>query len=335
LFKLNLALFGLLLLFFNFNLEACSRIFWNNQFNKIAARTMDLAVDEKPTLAIVPRGLLREGNGGDHSIEWSSKYGSVVVTAFDGQAISEGMNEKGLSAHVLCLEGTEYEPLDTRPSLSNALWVQYMLDNFSSVQDVLNSLPSFRVVSSEIGGRHWPLHACLEDRFGDSAVIEFVNGKMGVHHGSKYRVMTNEPSYDFQIQNLQRYQDFGGELPLSDGFDSESRFVRCATYLKKLPEPRTLQESIDNIFGVISTVQVPSGDTRWISVVDLTHLTYYFHSTSASNFFKIDFKNLDFSSKQPIRHINPHDPSLIGEISGLFWHNHHLFFWNRLNRFST
>ena len=319
--KLNHALvllLGILSLFFNVTLEACSRILWNNSVNRVAARTMDLSVDEKPTFTVLPRGLSREGCGDHHSIKWSSKYGSVVVTAFEANAISEGMNEKGLSAHLLLLEGTEYELRDSRPSLSNGLWIQYMLDNFSSVKDVIDSLKSFQVVSTEVGGRYWELHACLEDPSGDSAIIEYVDGKIVVYHGPQHVVMTNEPTYDIQIKNLQRYRYFGGDLPLPDDIDSESRFVRCAVLLKTLPDPKNLKEAIDRVFEAIRTVQAPFRDTRWISAIDVTNLTYYFCSISTGNIFWIDLKNLDFLPRQSVRSINPHDPSFSGEISNRF-----------------
>jgi choloylglycine hydrolase len=121
----------ILVFLLHIQIEACSLIFWNNKVNKVVARTMDLSIDESPSIVVLPRGLKKEGQAGQHSIKWSSRYGSIAVTAFGNHAISEGMNEKGLSAHVLYLEGTEYETRDSRPGLSNALWVLFFLDNLS------------------------------------------------------------------------------------------------------------------------------------------------------------------------------------------------------------
>ncbi len=46
------------------------------------------------------------------------------------------------------------------------------------------------------------LHLALEDAAGDSAIIEHLDGKPVVHHGSQYRVMTNDPPYDEQLRLL-------------------------------------------------------------------------------------------------------------------------------------
>lgn len=319
----------------NAHLAACSRIFWDNKVNMVAARTMDLYFNERPTLVVLPRGIEREGKADDNSIKWKSKYGSVIVTAFDGKAVSEGMNEKGLSGHLLYLHGTEYEPRDQRPGLSNTIWIQYILDNFSSVSEAVDSLNQFQVVATVLGDRQWPLHACLEDATGDSAIIEYIKGKMVIHHGPEYTVMTNEPPYDIQVNNLKRYRYFGGDLPLPGDIDSESRFVRCSAFLKTLPEPKNLEEAIGHAFGVIRTVQVPFGaedtstslsnsvsedtwPTRWVSATDVTNLTYYFNSTSTPNIVWIDFYQLDFSPYQSAKSVNLHDPSLVGEISHRF-----------------
>ena len=39
----------------------------------------------------------------------------------------------------------------------------------------------------------------LSDSTGDSAIFEYVNGKLIIHHGKQYKVMTNSPTYDQQL----------------------------------------------------------------------------------------------------------------------------------------
>lgn len=321
------AFFGLLTLssFAMLELTACSRVFWSTKLNKVVARTMDLFHEESPTLTFLPRGILRDGHVSENSLKWTSKYGSVVVTAFDNESVSEGMNEMGLCAHVLCLNDTEYEPHTTNPELSNGLWVQYLIDNFASVKEAVKSLNTFQVVPTMIGGEKWALHACLEDVSGDSAIIEYIDGKMVLYYGPHHSVITNSPPYAVQIDHIQRYEGFGGKLALPcDELHSEERFVQCMALLKALPEPQNLEDALKSLYQLIIKVKVPAdlpGDpkdnpspTRWISISDMTHLKYYFESSHTSNILWIDFKHLDFSATQAIKHINPHDPKLCGEI---------------------
>ena len=59
----------------------------------------------------------------------------------------------------------------------------------------------------------------IEDSTGDAAVFEYINGKLQVHHGRQYIVMTNHPSFDKQIESLISTKVLGGinlfqELPI-------------------------------------------------------------------------------------------------------------------------
>ncbi len=166
-----------------------------------------------------------------------------------------------------------------------------------------------------------------EDSSGDSAIIEFIKGKMKVYHGKQYRVMTNEPAYDIQMKNLQKYQGFGGKLPLPGDPDPLSRFVRASAFLKTLPVPKNQLESIAGVLSVMRTDMVPFGAvdtsgnetedawaTRWVTVADLTNKVYYFNSTSAPNIIWIDLNKVDFAEKAPVLKIDPTDIHLEGDV---------------------
>ncbi len=64
------------------NLEACSRVFWDNAASKVATRTMDLYTNEDPQFTLSPRGIPKTGGDLQNPAKWTSKWGSVVVTAF-------------------------------------------------------------------------------------------------------------------------------------------------------------------------------------------------------------------------------------------------------------
>jgi choloylglycine hydrolase len=143
------------------------------------------------------------------------------------------------------------------------------------------------VVPQRVGGRFWPIHLSLEDATGDSAVVEFLHGKMSVHHGHEYTVLTNEPPLDDQIQNLKGYVFSGGSRPVPGGIDPLSRFARAFYYLKSLPKPRDELGAVASLSCVARTVMTPPGavpipgdpsgnswHTRWMSVADLTNRTF-------------------------------------------------------------
>jgi choloylglycine hydrolase len=39
----------------------------------------------------------------------------------------------------------------------------------------------------------------LSDPTGDSAIFEWLDGKVTIHHGKQFKVMTNSPAYDEQL----------------------------------------------------------------------------------------------------------------------------------------
>jgi penicillin V acylase-like amidase (Ntn superfamily) len=307
--------------------NSCSLILWNNNDQAVvAARTWDLYMEDGARLVYLPRGIARRGVAEGNAAQWTSKFASAVLTAFDAGA-SDGMNEAGLSAHLLYLHGSEHETSDTRPAVSNLHWAQYVLDNYATVAEALDGLKTVQIVSSKAAGREWPLHLAIEDATGDSAVLEYVGGKLVVHHGKDVTVMTNEPTLDEQLANLKRYKLFGGNLPMPGDVDPASRFVRATSYLKTLPKPANTYEAVSHLAGVARNVAVPFGahdtsgsdsvdtwPTRWGTIVDLTHKVFYVMPVNSPSVFWVDFAAFDPKSSE-ILALDPYDVRLSGNVS--------------------
>lgn len=309
---------------------SCTTIFSNtNNVSKVVARSTDLYISDEPLIKVQPRGMDRSVETGKNTLTWKSKYGNVVVTAFHTNVVSDGINEKGLAAHILYLSGSQYpNPTKDHAQISNLMWAQYVLDNYATVQEALDGTKDLQVIATKLKDRTWPIHLTVEDSSGDSAIIEFVAGKMKVYHGKQYQVMTNEPAYNVQLNNLKRYQGFGGKLPLPGDPDPLSRFVRASAFLKTLTPPNNQLEAIAGVLSVMRTVMVPFGavdvsgnktedawTTRWVTVADLTNQIYYFNSTSAPNIIWVDMKKIDFSDKSQSLSIDPTNINLEGEIN--------------------
>jgi choloylglycine hydrolase len=306
----------------------CTRIFWGtNSAAKVVSRTLDWEIDDDPDLWALPRGLERTGGAGPSSASWRSTYGSLAVSGWH-VAVSEGVNERGLGAHLLYFEEAEWAPPDDRPAVANTLWVQYVLDRFATVDEALAGLADVRIVSVPVlGGRHLGAHLALEDAAGDSAVVEFIRGEMVVHHGPEFAVVANDPSYDEQLANLTRYRPFGGELPPPGDIVSLDRFVRANYFLHYLPEPADVREALAGVYHLASNVAAPFGapydqfgtyPTWWVSAADLTNRVYYFGSTFSPNTVWVELERLRLDLGEPVTNVDPRDPSLVGELSPLF-----------------
>ncbi|MBI5262882.1 MAG: linear amide C-N hydrolase, partial [Bradyrhizobium sp.] len=174
---------------------ACTRlVYLGDNGRVITARSMDWKSEMPTNLWIFPRGMTRSGEVGPNSLQWKSKYGSVIASAYE-VSTADGMNEAGLVANVLWLVESEYPKFDSsRPGLTIAAWAQYVLDNFATVQEAVDVLEkdSFAIVTDNVPGQKLlaTLHLSISDATGDSAIIEYIKGKPVIHHDRKYQVMT-------------------------------------------------------------------------------------------------------------------------------------------------
>lgn len=303
-------------LFQIFNVDSCSRIFLNCKVDTlIVTRTWDWDEDDRTELWVHPRGMEVDGGMEENSLFWISKYGSIVVKTLDDTEV-EGMNEHGLNVNLLYLQGTEYEARDERPGISTARWVRYFLDNFKTVKEAVAGLNQFQVVSVPFAGEHHPIHISMGDATGDSAVLEYLNGSLVVHHGLQYNVMTNDPIYSEQLARLKMYKSLGGTTSLPGDVVSTDRFVRASYYLHHLPEACKSAEAVAYAFALIRTVSIPPGapyhdhcetgvfPTWWTTVADLTNKMYYFKSTLNLHTVSIAMDDMDFSTGLPATKLN-------------------------------
>jgi penicillin V acylase-like amidase (Ntn superfamily) len=301
----------------------CTRVFWNsNGVAMVCGRTLDWETSDEPRLWAIPAGTPRSGATERGALSWSSRFGTVSMQGW-GVATTEAVNDAGLSARILYLEATEWEPPDERPAVSNLLWTQYAADNYATVEEALDGLAKVRVESVPIHGAHLGGHLLLEDAGGDSALIEILDGTPTIHHGARYDVVANDPPYDEQVASLSRYRPWGGELGIPGDIVSEERFVRATYYLSHLPPPADELEAVAGVFGVVRNCQVPYGapdnrfdtyPTWWASATDLTNRVYYFQSTRAPNVVWLELDALSLSPGAEVQALDPRDPLLVGAI---------------------
>ena len=317
--------------------HACTRLVYlgDNQ-NVITARSMDWKSDVGTNLWVFPQGMQRTGEVGPNSVKWTSKYGSVIATGYD-ISTTDGVNEAGLSANLLWLVESEYPPLTKgKPGLSIAAWAQYVLDNFSTVAEAVEVLKTepFNVVTAAVPGesRLATLHLSMSDATGDSAIIEYIDGKQVIHHNRAYQVMTNSPAFADQLAMNAYWQAIGGTVMLPGTNRSADRFARASFYVNAVAQSQDPRLSLASVFSVIRNVSVPYGittpgepnisSTRWRSVIDHKQGLYFFESAITPNTFWVDLKKMDFSKTTGVvkkLDLGPNQSTIYsGEVSSQF-----------------
>ncbi|WP_336627554.1 MULTISPECIES: linear amide C-N hydrolase [unclassified Microbacterium] len=313
----------------------CTRILWNRSTPYVVARTMDWPDSTMPVLTVLPRGLTHDGSlvAGqpitDNGLIWTSRYGSVVTTIY-GVGTADGLNEKGLGAHLQYLEGTDFGQRDAEvPALGAHLWAQYLLDMAATVEEAVALLDHVQLVMMESHGHRATAHLAIEDATGDSAIIEVLGGVVTVHRDRRFTVLTNEPPFLEQVRLL-REQDFSApndRSPLDGNVNPEARFQRAAYFTNLLPHPQEEREAVAGVLAIARNVSIPFGapyegfglyNTEYRTVANLTAGRYYFELTTAPNVFWVTLAELDFSVGAAVGSLDPDDITLTGDVSALF-----------------
>ncbi|GAB4384671.1 MAG: linear amide C-N hydrolase [Elainellaceae cyanobacterium] len=312
---------------------ACTRVVYQGAEGRvITARSMDWKWDSGTNIWVLPRGVERDGRAGPNSLSWQVKYGSVVASAYD-ISTTDGMNEAGLVANLLWLSDSVFpEPDETTPTLSLSLWAQFMLDNFATVTEAVDYVEEnkFLVLTGDVPGQNRlaSLHLSLSDATGDSAIMEYVDGELIIHHSPGYQVMTNEPTYEQQLALASYWNQIGGRAMLPGTNRASDRFVRAQYYINAIPETADRRTALASVFSVIRNTSVPYGistpeqpqisSTRWRVVADQQDRVYYFESAVSPNVFWVEFDQLDFSPEAGARtlQLGPDQSNIFsGEVS--------------------
>ncbi|WP_319410161.1 linear amide C-N hydrolase [uncultured Desulfosarcina sp.] len=234
---------------------------------------------------------------------WTAKYGSITFNQYGREVPAGGMNEKGLVVESTGLFGAgKYPAPDKRPSILMWQWIQYQLDNFATVQEVMDS-DAFIRIRPKKGIRN---HYFVSDKAGNCAVVEFIGGEKVYHLNEKlpYKVLTNDiytESVDFYHQN---------KIPNPDRFKSIERFIRAANMVKAF-DAGNGTGPLDYAFDILKSVSwsvtrerkgvTYTSGTRWSIVYDPIHLRIYFKTFDNQKVRSIRLDAFDFACAAPAR----------------------------------
>jgi penicillin V acylase-like amidase (Ntn superfamily) len=309
-------------------LQACTRALYVAKDGTIlTGRSMDWGEDMHSNMWVLPAGMKRDGMGGANSIQWESKYGSLVVSAYD-IGTCDGLNEKGLTVNMLALVESDYgKPPEGGKVICMSTWAQYLLDLHSNVADAVADLrkEEFRVQTIVLPtGRPANMHLAISDATGDSAIFEYVNGKLVIHHGKEFKVLTNSPTYDQQLAIMEYWKLAGGlTTSLPGTSNAADRYVRASFLLGALPA-ETSEKYISGtpqkkfhfqasmaVLSLMRSIGTPLGfslddmpwvsSTIWRTVSDSTNRMVMFDSAMSPSTFWVKLDDLDLKPGAPVK----------------------------------
>jgi len=268
---------------------------------------------------------------------WTSRYGSVVV-ANRNVLVFDGMNEKGLAAHALALN-TDYGARDvSKPGIQMGLLVPYILDNAATVAEARALMGRIQPVAVLVDNFAMGVSLTIEDRLGNSLVIEYPAGLKGaakIFENRDQRVMANtdiDVANEYLNKNFPFNVDTATRSTLIPGNGAWlDRYVRASFFSAFLSKttPRSLLEEKAALMSVMRNVSNPIGapgdasrqdqglgdETDWRTISDLTNRVYMFDSPRTLNTVSTDLSRLDFRRGTGVRIIDPVNPHLQGDIT--------------------
>lgn len=199
----------------------------------------------------------------ERPVKWISKFGSITFNQVGRDLPYGGINESGLVVEHMTLDKTVYPSKDDRYAIGACQWIQFQLDNYSTIEEVMGSDTLLRIVDANS-----KFHFLVCDRFGHAAAIEFLNGRMVSHIGKDLpvEVLANS-TYE---ESLSCYNNNGGT-------QADRSLYNFCTAARQTNHPDFFADdsTIDHAFRTLSAVsQGPF--TKWSIVYDITNMRIYF-----------------------------------------------------------
>ena len=230
-------------------------------------------------------GLIDAHSESAPELVWKSRYGSVTFNLFGKNLPDGGVNEAGLFIWEMGFD-TQYPDDPDNPTLFQTQWMQYVLDNFETVDEVIANAHRMNLDG-------WGWHYFVADSSGGTAIIDFVDGHPIVHTGEAMPIPLCCNSFYPEAMNwLKQYQGFGGELEIKKVHEEIPRFIYGAKLLKEY-------ESADRdpVEYCFNTLDEMSPNVRWAVVYDLNKQTAYFKTNIDQSIRSFSVATGDFGSE--------------------------------------
>ncbi len=298
----------------------------------IVGRSMEFSRELPTKIQMNPPGQTIQSGApnGKRGKAWTSKYGYAAAVCFE-DAFTDGLNEKGLSVGALWFPDVEYPDVSSAPPEEVIDFMHigpWLLGNFETVHEATGALRNVYIYTHQISEFDAvpPIHLSLHDAMGNSAVVEFLDGKLEVFD-NQVGVVTNAPEFPWHVANLRNYLNLSADdaaslsldgtclIPTGEGtglcglpgdWTPPSRFVRAALVKQFIVPPKSAKAGVIAAIHLLNMVDIPYGAirnpetgqyeyTQWIIVKNLSngdlHLrTYHDQNIHTISLAKQDLK---------------------------------------------
>ena len=257
---------------------------------------------EKGLIYCNPKGLSKTSIPfqSDQNLSWTSKYGSIVFSQWGQDLPYAGMNEQGLTIIRVPFD----KPTETsQPSLESLQWIQYYLDQYQSITDLLSTEmkePSFSIFG--------PAHYFISDINGDSLIIEW-NSTGPVFYSTSNNTMPYPVLTDISYEKGISLVDATTSIEKENS--AEERFKKAAFMYQEWKKADT-----GSLFLRLSDILINTGtdETQWNVLFHISEKRIYFRTYSHNQIKTIDLSQISFSCEEDTKYWEI-DTDLRGDIT--------------------
>ena len=287
----------------------CSIIIFGDANKKYLAENYDYTLDHG-LVAINVKGTHKSTpqQGNRDSLNWMVKYGSITFNQFSLELPVSGMNDVGLTVTLLWHEEGDFGNDSQAYYLNPLQWIQYQLDNFQNVSEVLEGLKKVRPERGPI-----PLHFAVLDAMGNSLLIEFIKGKTVLHKNTDYPIMTNNSYATCLVAAQKAFSEKA--LMKTDSIGRFNHLYQQALTLDKQPSSKTGFNLLDSVSQTPDTDKnFPWGSeqntqtiTAWSIVFDPVDQSIFLKTHKNTAIRQFDLKVINFEAESHYRVMDIHE----------------------------
>lgn len=305
----------------------------SNEGKYFFGRNMDLAYNFNQEIIIMPKSYQFQDKVTGGMITNKRAIIGMGTVIDNHPTMADAMNENGLACAGLNFAGYAYfepKPVEGKINIAPYDFIQWTLSNHETVDEVKNNIKNIDLVDIPLNEKTPcpTLHWMVSDKTGKSIVIEKTKDKLAVHD-NPVGVMTNNPTFDWHLTNLDEYLYLtpaypkdtkwsnreltplgigAGNLGIPGDFGSVSRFVRIAYIRANMPSIENDITAVTQFFHMLDYVKMVKGGvitqeglqdlTLYSSCMDLEKCTYYYKTYDNNRINAVEMKKEDLSDGQ-------------------------------------
>jgi len=282
----------------------CSTILINQKDTIMVGHNIDDYIEVPGAVIINKRGVRKENiswsdftclcakKNNNKRIQWTSKFGSITYNTWGKDFPDGGMNEEGLYIGEMTLIGTTW--IQTQdPAFHHHFFMQYVLDNFKTTDEVVDVMDQIRIDG------HCQWHYFVADKYGNTAVIEFLNDSMKIRKEEHmpYKVLCNR-AYSKELGLIPKSDSLFNKMLEDDYETKDLRFMYAIRRIDEYKENTDIPLT-NYVFSILSGMNM--GNNKWSIVYDISNLKMHFRTNRGLDIKYLDFKSFDFSCNTPIK----------------------------------